>query len=93
MRIQKIGVIVLWLVLLSAFWVLPDESIGGRIGRIAFFVTALAHVIEFFIYRPTLRRAEGSLAHHFLQVLIFGMFHYQEVEVELAEKNAGGENV
>ncbi len=90
MDYKKTGVIVLWIVLLSSFFVLPDDSTGGWIGRIAFFVTALAHIVEFFIYRPTLRRAEGSLGHHFVQVLIFGVFHYQEVEAELAEQNRGG---
>ena len=90
MDYKKIGVIVLWSVLLSSFFVLPDDSTGGRIGRIACFVTALAHIVEFFIYRPTLRRAEGSLGHHFVQVLIFGMFHYREVEAELAEENRRG---
>ncbi len=89
MSIQKIVVIVVWAVLLSAFFVLPDDSTGGRIGRIAFFVTAAVHVVEFFIYLPTLRRAEGTLDHHFLQVLIFGMFHYREVEEELASRERG----
>jgi uncharacterized protein YhhL (DUF1145 family) len=88
MNAKKIGVIVLWIVLLSSFFVLPDDSIGGRIGRIAFFVTLFAHVVEFFIYRPKLRLAEGSMNHHFLQVLIFGMFHYQDVEAELAKKES-----
>lgn len=90
MSYKKVGVIVLWIVLLSAFFVLPDDSIGGRIGRIAFFVTVFAHIVEFFIYRPKLRLAEGSMNHHFLQVLIFGMFHYQEVEAELAAKKSVG---
>jgi uncharacterized protein YhhL (DUF1145 family) len=89
MSYPKMACIVLWLVLLSAFFVLPDDSRGGQIGRIAFFITAGAHVVEFFIYRPTLQRAEGSLGHHFIQVLIFGMFHYQEIEAELAAKNRG----
>jgi len=89
MSYKKIGVILLWLVLLSAFFVLPDDSPGGRIGRIAFFVTAIAHIVEFFIYRPRLALAEGTMSHHFLQVLIFGMFHYQEVEAELEEKGLG----
>jgi uncharacterized protein YhhL (DUF1145 family) len=86
---KKIGVILLWIVLLSSFFVLPDDSTGGRIGRIAFFVTAIAHIVEFFIYRPALRRAKGSLGHHFVQVLIFGMFHYQDVQAELAAENRG----
>ena len=62
---------------------------GGRIGRIGFFVTVIAHIAEFFIYRPKLERAEGTLNHHFLQVLLFGMFHYREVEAELAAKSGG----
>ena len=86
MSYVKIGVILLWLVLLSAFFVLPDESAGGRIGRIAFFVTAIAHIAEFFIYRPKLALAEGSMNHHFLQTLIFGMFHYQEVERQISRR-------
>lgn len=86
MSIPKMGMIVVWIVLLSAFFVLPDHSLGGQIGRIAFFVTAIAHVAEFFIYRPTLRKAEGTMNHHFLQVLLFGVFHYKEVEAELDAK-------
>ena len=87
MSIKKIGVIILWLVLLSAFFVLPDESQGGQIGRIAFFVTVIAHIVEFFIYRPKFERAEGSMNHHFLQTLIFGFFHYEEVQAELAGRD------
>ena len=90
MSFPKIAFLVLWAVLLSAFFVLPDDSIGGWIGRIAFFVTAAAHVLEFLLTRPTLRQAEGSMSHHFLQILIFGMFHTQDVEEELAEKRGRG---
>lgn len=85
MSYKKIGVIVLWIVLASSF-LLPDESTGGKIGRIAFFVTAAAHLVEYFIYRPKLRQATGTLSHHFGQVMIFGMFHYEEVEKELAAR-------
>lgn len=85
MNAKKIGVLVLWAVLACAF-LLPDDSMGGKIGRGAFFVTAAAHFVEYLIYRPKLRQADGSLAHHFGQVMIFGMFHYEEVEAELARR-------
>ena len=82
----KIGFVVLWLILLSAFFVLPDESPGGRVGRVAFFVTVAAHIAEFFIYRSRLALADGTMNHHFLQTLLFGFFHYREVEAELAAR-------
>lgn len=88
MGFMKMGVIVLWLILLCAFFVLPDESMGGRIGRIAFFVTVIAHIVEYFIYRPKFVLAQGSMNHHFLQTLLFGMFHCQDVDAELAAKRA-----
>lgn len=84
MRIKKVVVLVFWVILASSF-LLPDDSTGGRIGRIAFGVTLAAHFVEYFIYRPTLQKAEGSLAHHFWQVMIFGMFHFEEVEAELSQ--------
>jgi uncharacterized protein YhhL (DUF1145 family) len=85
MSLAKVGVIVLWLVLLTSFF-LPDDSVGAQIGRIGFFVTAIAHVAEFFIYRRKLALAEGTMNDHFLQVLIFGLFHLKEVDAELAAK-------
>ena len=86
MNVKKVGVLAMWAVLASAF-LLPDDSMGGKIGRGAFFVTVAAHFVEYLIYRPKLRRAEGTPGHHFLHVMVFGMFHYEEVEAELARKS------
>lgn len=49
-------------------------------GHLAFWLTLAAHLAEFFVKRPLFERAGGSIRHHFLQTLIYGLFHWKPLE-------------
>ena len=48
-----------------------------------------AHVVEFFMNLPLFRRAGGSLAHHFVQTLIYGLFHWAPIKQRLDADSTG----
>jgi hypothetical protein len=55
----------------------------GRIataGLVVFWVTLLAHLVEFAVKRPLFERAGGSMRHHFVQTLIYGLFYWKPIE-------------
>jgi hypothetical protein len=78
MKSPKLFVLLLWLLLGGSF-LLPSGSTLAAIGRAGFFLMAAAHIVEFFVYLPLLRKAPGSLAFHFTNVFVFGFVHYREV--------------
>jgi len=78
MKVSKLVVIPVWLLLAACFFLPPDSTLSF-LGRAAFFVMAAVHVVEFFVFLPFLRSAKGSLPLHFVNMLIFGLFHYQEL--------------
>lgn len=46
------------------------------IGRFAFWGMAIAHVVELFaLWMPYVQRAPGSFAGHVVQVVLYGLFH------------------
>ena len=48
-----------------------------------FWLTLVAHLVEFAVKRPVMVRAGGSMAHHFVQTLIYGLFHWKPIEDRL----------
>lgn len=54
----------------------------------AFAALAVVHLIEFFVKKSVLEKAGGSMAQHFLQVMIYGFFHWKPLE-ELQAEQAG----
>ena len=86
MKSPKSFVLLLWL-LLGGCFLLPSDSTLAPYGRAAFFLMAAAHVVEFFVYLPLLRKAPGSLGFHFANVLAFGFVHYREVRAAVESQN------
>ena len=79
-------------------WVLWIGSIammlfGGEgmasVGRWAFGLTFVAHVFEFVLNRSLFERAGGSMGHHFVQTLIYGLFHWAPIKRELEGDSPG----
>jgi len=75
---QKQSVWIIWLgaaaaIIFGSGWV-------STAGHIAFWATLAAHVVEFFVKRPVLEAADGSMGHHFAQTMIYGMFHWKPLE-------------
>ena len=71
---MKAAVIGLWVACLASF-ALPAGSFWATYGPRLFVALVLAHAIECAIFLPRLRRAGGSLAHHLVQTLLFGIVH------------------
>jgi hypothetical protein len=78
MQNNKQMVWIIWLGSLAAIF------LGGGwvvlAGKIAFGATFVAHLVEFVLKRPVFARAGGSIGHHFVQTMIYGLFHWKPLE-------------
>ena len=52
----------------------------STLGHVALWGTLAAHAVEFVVKRPVMQAAGGSTAHHFVQTLIYGLFHWKPLE-------------
>ena len=50
------------------------------VGHFVLWLTLGAHLAEFLVKRPVMQRAGGSMGGHFLQTLIYGLFHWKPLE-------------
>lgn len=84
---QKQGVWVIWIGSAAA------AVFGGGwvsvVGQWLFGVTAVVHAIEFAVKRPIFERAGGSMGHHFVQTMIYGLFHWKPLEEALVADESG----
>lgn len=79
---MKQSVWVIWIggaaaILLGSGWVYAA-------GHFLFWLTLVAHLAEFLVKRPVFEKAGGSMGHHFVQTLIYGLFHWKPLEDQLA---------
>ena len=58
-------------------------------GHAVFWLTLIAHIAEFVANRSLFERAGGSMAHHFVQTLIYGLFHWTPIKQRLSEESLG----
>lgn len=72
----------MWFVLLLGM--LFGDGEVARIAGYAFGGIALVHVVEFLVKRSVLEKAGGSMGQHFLQTLIYGLFHWKPLEDQQA---------
>ena len=47
-----------------------------------------ADFVEFIMKRDVFERAGGSMGHHFVQTMIYGLFHWKPIEEELGDSSA-----
>ena len=73
----------------QSVWVIWVGSVAaialgtGRVstlGHVVLWTTLVAHVVEFVVKRPVMQAAGGSMAHHFVQTLVYGLFHWKPLE-------------
>ena len=57
-------------------------------GHVIVWLTLFAHVVEFLVNRSLFERAGGSMTHHFVQTLIYGLFHWTPIKQRLADEDA-----
>jgi hypothetical protein len=62
----------------------------ATLGQWVFGLTLVAHVVEFFVHRSLFERAEGSMGHHFVQTLIYGLFHWTPIKERLEQEASDG---
>ena len=78
---QKQSVWLLWIgaalaMLLGSGWV-------ATVGQWVFGLLVVAHAIEFVIHRSLFQRAGGSMLHHFVQTMIYGLFYWTPIKERL----------
>lgn len=84
MESLKYGVWVIWIggaaaIFFGTGWV-------ATVGHAAVWLTLAAHGVEFVVNRPLFERAGGSMSHHFVQTLIYGLFHWTPIKERLARE-------
>ena len=50
------------------------------VGHFVFWATLVAHLVEFVVKRSVMSRSGGSMAYHFVQTMIYGLFHWKPLE-------------
>ncbi|MEN8158511.1 MAG: hypothetical protein ABFS41_00405 [Myxococcota bacterium] len=75
---MKQSVWVIWIGAVAA--VVWGSGWVSSVGHFVFWIMLVAHAVEFFVKRPVMQAAGGSMAHHFVQTLIYGLFHWKPLE-------------
>jgi uncharacterized protein YhhL (DUF1145 family) len=75
---MKQSVLVMWFVLLAGM-IFGSGGLATA-ANFGFAAIAIVHVIEFLVKKSVLEKAGGSMGHHFLQTLIYGLFHWKPLE-------------
>ena len=78
---KKQSVWVIWIGSLLA--ILFGSGWISTIGQWVFGLTLVAHLVEFVVYRSLFVRDEGSMVHHFVQTMIYGLFHWTPIKERL----------
>lgn len=63
----------------------------ATVGQWVFGITFVAHLAEFFVKRSVFERAGGAMGHHFVQTMIYGLFHWKPLEEQLAASPGSSE--
>lgn len=74
----KYSVWVLYIV--GVLLILADAGTWASIARWVLILTFAAHLLEFFAKRSVMEKAGGSMGHHFVQTMIYGLFHWKPLE-------------
>ena len=80
----------IWIVWLGAaaaiFWGAGSIS---TLGHVVFWGMLATHLAEFAIKRPVMAAAGGSMRRHFVQTLIYGLFHWKPLEASARATERG----
>ncbi len=55
---------------------------------VVFGLLILAHLAEFFMNYSLFQKAGGSMANHFIQTMIYGLFHWTPIKERVAAGEA-----
>ena len=89
MENMKQGVWVIWIGSLAAM--LLGRGWIAVVGNVGFWLTFVAHAVECFMNLEVFRRSGGSMSHHIVQTMIYGLFHWTPLKerLESGEGSAG----
>ena len=75
---MKQSVLVIWIAAIACSFFATGILATLAKGVVGFLV--IAHLAEFFVKRDVLAAAGGSMGHHFVQTLIYGLFLWKPLE-------------
>lgn len=78
MDTNKTVVLVIWAICVVAMTFL--SGVISTIGAAFFWLMVVAHVVEFVLKKSVLEKAGGSMGHHFVQTMLYGLFHWKPLE-------------
>jgi len=78
----KAIVALVWILSLAAWTPLWSGGLASAVRWIAPLM-AVAHVVEFFVFREVFVKAGGSMAVHFLNTFVFGVFHINPLKEQV----------
>ena len=81
---MKYSVWVVWVGAVAALWL--GEGWVATTGAVVFWLTFVAHFVEFLVNRSLFERAGGSMANHFVQTMIYGLFHWTPIKQRLEKE-------
>ncbi|MEE3326287.1 MAG: hypothetical protein VX252_03060 [Myxococcota bacterium] len=80
---SRYSVWVLYLVI--AFGMLLSDGWIYTMAAWVLAIVLLAHLVEFFMKRDVMEKAGGSMGYHFVQTMIYGLFHWKPLEEQQKE--------
>ena len=87
---QKQSVWVIWIGALAA--IILGSGWVATTGQWVFGGMFVVHVIEFIVHRSLFQRAGGSMGHHFVQTLIYGLMHWTPIKERLASEASSAQS-
>ena len=78
----------MWFVFLAGMSFGSDAIASAA--KFAFWGIALLHVGEFFAKKSVMEKAGGPLLEHFVQTMIYGLFHWKPLQEAQQAGDAGG---
>ncbi len=79
---QKQSALVMWFIFLIGM--LFGSGWIATVANVGFWGIALVHAVEFFVKKGVMEKAGGSMGHHFVQTMIYGLFHWKPLEEQQA---------
>jgi uncharacterized protein YhhL (DUF1145 family) len=79
MKVSKIITLIIWAVCACCL-VITNDSIWVTTGIALFWVLLVSHLLEFVIYLPKLRKMDGSMPIYFINIMLFGVFYWNEIK-------------
>jgi hypothetical protein len=61
----------------------------ATVGQVIFGLLFVAHLVEFFMNRALFVREGGPMLHHFVQTMIYGLFHWKPIKERLEAEEGG----